>query len=164
MTATGHGVTTRHPSRMRLALGPVIAGARRVVRQHPVRVAAAVVVVWGGGVAGGVVALSSESVVQPAAACPATGGFYAVPDNPAHPPAGDSGASSWGWMGRHRRVKVGDRMRLNGRLWQVTGIVTMPGVEPVGRQFSIASIAVGDTFTATTPQIMCGRLIFRAVS
>jgi hypothetical protein len=65
-------------------------------------------------------------------------------------------------MGRHRRVNVGARMRLNGRLWQVTGIVTMPGVGPVGGPFDVLP-AVGDTFTATTPGIMCGRLVFRPV-
>jgi hypothetical protein len=138
-------------------------------------IAAAVVVVWGGGVAGGVVALNGLSDVVPAVPCPVTGGYYAyaVPDDPAHPPAADSSAPSWGWMPRKHQVKVGDRIRVNGRLWQVTEIAAMPGVEPVGRPFYIISwpmprmrrvngklVPVKGNYSLT----MCGRLVFRPVA
>jgi hypothetical protein len=62
---------------------------------------------------------------------------YAVPGDPAHPPAAGAGATSWGWTSRKHQIKVGDRLRENGRLWQVTEIAAMPGVEPVGRSFGI---------------------------
>src|ERR1700748_3835658 len=136
---TDHGVVAPHPRRLTVAPGRVIAGAKRAARQHPVLIAAAVVVVWGGGVAGGVLALNSLNDVAPAGACHVNGGYYtyAVPDDPANPPAAWSSAPSWGWTPRKHQVKVGDRMRLNGRMWKVTGIAAMPGVEPVGRPFYI---------------------------
>lgn len=168
MTSTGHSVEARHPSRLRFGLRPVIARARRVVGQHPVLFVAAVVVVSGGGVAGAVVALNSLSDVHPAAACPVTGGYYAygVPDDPAHPPAPGSGPTSWGWTPRMHQVKVGDRMRLNGRLWQVTEIAAMPGVEPVGRPFAILGWPQPgqQRVSGNTSLTMCGRLVFRPVS
>ncbi len=177
MTATGRSFAARQPSRLRFAPGSVIAGAKRVVRQHPVVVAAAVVVVWGGGVASAVVALNSVSDVRPAAACPVTGGYYAyaVPDDPAHPPAAGSGASSWGWTPRKHQVKAGDRMRLNGRLWLVTEIATMPGVERVGRPFGIIGWPmprmrrvngklVPVRLSGNHSLTMCGRLVFRPIS
>jgi hypothetical protein len=140
MTVTDHGVAAPR-QRQPLVLRPVIDGAKRAARQHPILIAAAALVLWGGGVAGGVAALNSVSDVQAAGTCPVTGGYYAyaIPENPAHPPAAGSSAPSWGWTPRKHQVKVGDRMRLNGRLWQVTEIAAMPGVEPVGRPFSIIS-------------------------
>jgi hypothetical protein len=136
-------------------------------------IAAAVIVIWGGGVAGGVAAMNSLSVVQPAAACPVTGGYYAyaIPGDPAHPPAAWSSAPSWGWMPRKHQVRIGDRMRLDGRLWRVTEIAAMPGVEPVGRPFGIEGWPairirrVNGKAVAVPPApgnyslTMCGRLI-----
>lgn len=168
MTSTGHSVAAMHVSRLRFRLRPVIARARRVVGQHPVLVAAAVVVVWGGGVAGAVVALNSPSDVHPAVACPVTGGYYAyaVPDDPAHPPAAGSGPTAWGWTPRKHQVKLGDRMRLNGRLWQVAEIAAMPGVEPVGRPFAILGWPhpLQQRVSGNRSLTMCGRLVFRPVS
>jgi hypothetical protein len=154
-------------SRLRFALGPMIARAKRVAQQHPVLISAAVIVLVGGA-AGATVALNSSGAVQPAAACPVTGGYYAyaIPQDPAHPPAAGSGATSWGWAPRKHQVKVGDRMRLNGRLWQVTEIAAMPGVEPVGRPFAILGWPQPgqQRVSGDTSLTMCGRLIFRAVS
>lgn len=163
MTSTDHGVAAPRLRRP-LPLGAVIAGAKRAAKEHRVLLAVALVVLWGGGVAGGVVALNSVSAVQPAGACPITGGYYAyaVPDDPAHPPAAGSGATSWGWTPRKHQVRVGDRMRLNGRLWRVTEIAAMPGVEPVGRPFHIIYWPMpGQHVSANTSLTMCGRLVFR---
>jgi hypothetical protein len=165
MTASGHSIPSKHPVRLRFT--PVIAGAKRAGRQHPILIAAAVLVLWGGGVAGWVAGLNSASDVQAAGRCPVTGGYYAyaVPDDPAHPPAAGSGATSWGWTPRKHQVRIGDRMRLNGRLWQVTEIATMPGVEPVGRPFYIISWPMpGQHLPGNTSLTMCGRLVFRPVS
>ncbi len=165
MTATGHSVAAGNISRLRFALGSLIARARRASQQHPVLVAVVVIVVVGGA-AGATVALNSSSAVQSATACPVTGGYYAyaIPQDPAHPPAAGSDATNWRWTPRAQQVKVGDRIRLNGQLWQVTQIVTMPGVEPVGRPFAIVGwLAVGRHLS--NPSLtMCGRLVFRPVN
>jgi hypothetical protein len=174
---TDHGVVAPDPRRLTFAPGRVIAGAKRAARQHPILIGAVVVVVWVGGVTGGVIALNSLNDVAPAGACHVHGGYYtyAVPTDPAHPPAAWSGAPSWGWTPRKHQVKVGDRMRLHGRMWQVTGIAAMPGVEPVGRPFGIAGwppIRINPVNgKAVVPPMgpgnysltMCGRLIFSAV-
>jgi hypothetical protein len=56
-------------------------------------------------------------------------------------------------------------MRLDGRLWQVTEIAAMPGVEPVGRPFYILSWPMpGQHLPGNTSLTMCGRLVFRPVS
>jgi hypothetical protein len=175
MVSTGHGVAA--PMEAAGRGGRLIAWAKRAVRQHPILIAAAVVLVVGGP-AGAAVALSSPSnVVQPAGACHVHGGYYAyaVPDNPANPPAAGSGAPSWAWTPRKHQVKVGERMRLNGRVWQVTGIAAMPGVEPVGRPFfidmwpPIRIHRVNGKAVVVRPKpgnyslTMCGRLIFRPI-
>jgi hypothetical protein len=139
----------------------------RAAKQHPVLIAAAVVVLWAGGVAGGVVALNSVSAVQPpAATCPAPGPpyyAYAVPQDPAHPPAAGSGASSWGWQPYIHPLKVGNWVRgMDGHMWKVTGIVAMPGVEPVCRALGIIGLG-----SANSPfnkgLVMAGRLVLRPV-
>jgi len=164
MSSADHRVVAAHPWRLPFAL------------ERPIVIAAAVVAASAGGVVGGVVALNGLSDVVPAGACPVTGGYYAyaVPDDPAHPPAAGSGAPSWGWMPRKHQVEIGDRMRLNGRLWQVTEIAVMPGVEPVGRPFYIISWPlprlrrvngklVPLRRTGNYSLTMCGRLVFRPV-
>ncbi len=130
-------------------------------------VLALVVLLVVGGAAGAAVALTSSSGVQAAGACPVTGGYYAyaVPEDPAHPPAAGDGATSWAWTPRRHQVKVGDRLRENGHLWQVTGIAAMPGVEPVGRPFGINGWPmVGQHVSGNASLTLCGRLIFRPVS
>jgi hypothetical protein len=157
-------------------LDPLIAEAKRRARQRRFLLTL-ILLALGGGAAAAAVTLNSAEVVQPGGACPVTGGYYAyaVPDNPAHPPAAGSGAGSWGWTPRKHQVKVGDRMRLNGRLWQVTEIAAMPGVEPVGRPFAILSWPlprmrrVNGKFVPVRRHgnyslTMCGRLVFRPVS
>jgi len=164
MTASGHSVAAKHPARLRFA--PVIAGAKRAVRQHRLLIAAAVLVLWAGGVAGGVVALNSVNDVQSAAACPAPGPpyyAYAVPPDPAHPPAAGSGPTSWGWQAHLRPLKVGNWVRgMHGHRWKVTGIVAMPGVEPVCKPFAIVGLA-----SANSPfnrgLVMAGRLVLQPV-
>jgi hypothetical protein len=164
MTASGRIVVPKLPLRLRLA--PVIAGAKRVVRQHRVVSAVAVLVLVGGGVAGGVAAFNSVSNVRPAAACPAPGPpyyAYAVPPDPAHPPAAGSGPTSWGWQPHIRPLKVGNWVRgMGGHMWKVTGIVTMPGVEPVCRPFAIVGLS-----SANSPfnkgLVMAGRLVLQPV-
>jgi hypothetical protein len=165
MTLTDRGVAAPH-TRQPLALTAVIDGAKRAAKQHPVLIAAAVVVLCAGGVAGGVVALNSVSAVQPAAACPTPGPpyyAYAVPQDPAHPPAAGSGASSWGWQPHLHPLTVGNWVRgMDGHMWKVTGIVTMPGVEPVCRPFAIIGLG-----SASSPfnkgLVMAGRLVLRPV-
>jgi hypothetical protein len=136
------------------------------MRKRRVLVAFLALLVVGGSV-GAATVLTSPSAVQLAGPCPVTGGYYAyaVPQDPAHPPAAGAGATSWAWTPRKHQIKVGDRMRENGRLWRVTGIAAMPGVEPVGRPFSIISWPVpGSHISGNTSLTMCGRLIFRPVS
>ena len=131
-----------------------------------------------GGAAGVAVELTSSSAVQLAGPCPVTGGYYAyaVPQDPAHPPAAGAGATSWAWTPREHQVKVGDRLRENGRLWQVTGIAAMPGVGRVGGPFGIEGwppirfprVSGKLVPIRRTPGnyslTMCGRLIFQPVS
>ena len=165
MASTDHTVEAPHP-RQRSALGAVIDGAKRAAKQHPILIAAAVVVLCGGGVAGGIVAFNSGSAVQTAAACPTPGPpyyAYAVPPDPAHPPAAGSGPTSWGWQPHIRPLKVGNWVRgMDRHVWKVTGIVTMPGVEPVCRPFSIVGLS-----SANSPfnkgLVMAGRLVLRPV-
>jgi hypothetical protein len=90
-----------------------------------------------------------------------------VPEDPAHPPAADSGPTSWGWTARKHQVKIGDRMRLSGKLWQVTEIAAMPGVEPVGRSFAIIGwppIQQHEKWSGHASLTMCGRLVFAPVN
>ena len=137
------------------------------MRKRRVLVTALAVLVVAGA-AGAAVVLTSTTAVQLAGPCPVTGGYYAyaVPQDPAHPPAANSGATSWGWTPREHQVKVGDRMRLNGRLWEVTGIAAMPGVEPVGRPFAILGWPQPgqQKVSGDTSLTMCGRLMFQPVS
>lgn len=164
MTLTGHSAAARHPAR--LGFTPVVAGVKRAVRRRPVLIAASVLVLWAGGVAGGVVVLNSVSDVQAAAACPAPGPpyyAYAVPPDPAHPPAAGSGATSWGWQPHLHPLKVGNWVKgMDGHMWKVTGIVTMPGVEPVCGPFAIVGLA-----SARSPfnkgLVMAGRLVLQPV-
>ena len=152
--------------RFPFSLDPLVAEAKRRMRRRRLLVALLAVLV-GGGAAGADVALNSSDAVQAAGACPTTHGYYAyaVPQDPAHPPAADSGPMSWGWTPRKRQVEVGDRMRVNGRLWQVTEIAAMPGVEPVGRPFGIVGWPLaGRHVSGDTSLTMCGRLVLRPVS
>jgi hypothetical protein len=152
---------TVHVNGLRFSLHPLMAEARRrmVKRRALVAVFA---VLTAGGVAGAALALTSSSAVQPAGPCPVTGGYYAyaVPDDPAHPPAAGSGATSWGWTPRERQIKVGNWLREDGRLWRVTEIAAMPGVESVGRPFGILGWQPPSPTTSLT---MCGRLVFQPV-
>jgi hypothetical protein len=164
MTAIGHSVAAKHPARLRFA--PVIAGDKRALRQHPLLIGIALVVICGGGVAGGVLALNSVSDVQAAAACPAPGPpyyAYAIPPDPAHPPAAGSGATSWGWQPHLRPLKVGNWVKgMDGHKWKVTGVVTMPGVEPVCRPFGIVGLgSVNSPFGKGL--VMAGRLVLQPV-
>jgi hypothetical protein len=156
---------TTHVPRLAFSLDPLMAEAKRRMRKRRILIAT-LALLTAGGVAGAAVVLTSSSAVQPAGACPVTGGYYAyaVPQDPAHPPAAGSDASNWGWTPRKHQVRVGDRMRLNGHLWQVTEIAAMPGVEPVGRPFAILGwLTVGGH--ASNPSLtMCGRLVFQPVS
>lgn len=156
---------TVHVPRLPFSLDPLMAEARRRTRKRRMLVAA-LAALAAGGAAVAAAALTSTSRVQPAADCPVTGGYYAyaVPQDPARPPAADSGATSWGWTPRKYQVRVGDRMRLNGHLWQVTEIAAMPGVEPVGRPFAILGwLTVGQP--VSNPSLtLCGRLVFQRVS
>lgn len=153
---------------MPFSLDPLISEAKRRMRKRRVLVLILALVLIGGGAAGATVALNGSDAVQPAGACPTTGGYYAyaLPQDPAHPPGAGSGPTSWGWTPRKHQVKVGDRMRLNGRLWQVTEIAAMPGVEPVGKPFSILGWPQPGTqrVSGNTSLTMCGRLVFRPVS
>jgi hypothetical protein len=130
-----------------------------------------------GGIAGAAVVLTSPTVVPLAGSCPVTGGYYAyaVPQDPAHPPAASAGATSWAWTPRKHQVKVGDRLREDGRMWEVTGIAAMPGVEPVGRPFSIISWPMPLLHRVSGKLVavqrhgnysltMCGRLVLKPVS
>jgi hypothetical protein len=166
---------TAHVPRLPFSLDLLVAEAKRRMRKRRVLIALVAVLVVGGA-AGATAIVSSPSVVQLAGPCPVTGGFYAyaVPQDPAHPPADGAGASSWGWTPRKHQVNVGDRMRLNGRLWQVTGIAAMPGVEPVGRGFGIIGWPMPQVRrvngklvplrrTGNDSLTMCGRLMFRPV-
>jgi hypothetical protein len=164
MSASGHSVAANHPARLRF--GPVIAGAKRAVGQHRLLIAAAVLVLWGGGVAGGVVALNSVSDVQSAATCSAPGPpyyAYAVPPDPAHPPAAGSGPTSWGWQPHIHPLKAGNWIRGDGgHMWKVTGIVTMPGVEAVCRPFAI--VGLGSAYSPFNKGlVMAGRLVLQPV-
>jgi hypothetical protein len=74
------------------------------------------------------------------------------------------------------QVKVGDRLRENGSLWQVPGIAAMPGVEPVGRPFGIVGWPMIHFKRISGKLVpirrapgnysltMCGRLILQRVS
>jgi hypothetical protein len=176
MSTTDHGLVAAHPHRNPYAPEQLVT-RKRMVRQRPLLIAAAVVLVFGGGIVGAVVALNSSSDVVPAGACPVTGGYYAyaVPQDPAHPPAAGSSAPSWGWTPRKHQIKVGDRMRIDGRMWRVTEIAAMPGVEPVGRPFGIEAWPpirihrVNGKAVVVPPKpgnyslTMCGRLVFQPV-
>jgi hypothetical protein len=159
-------MTTTHVPALPFSLDLLVAEAKRRMRKRRLLLAVSVLLI-AGGVAGAEVALTSSSGVQPAGACRVTGGYYAyaVPEDPAHPPAAGDGATSWSWTPRKHQVKAGDRIRLNGRLWQVTEIAAMPGVEPVGRPFAIWGWPmVGQHVSGNTSLTMCGRLVFRPVS
>jgi hypothetical protein len=165
MTASGHSVAAKQPARLKLA--PLMARVERaVVRQHRLLIAAAVPVLLGGGVAAGVVAFNAVSNVRPAAACPAPGPpyyAYAVPSDPAHPPAAGSGPTSWGWQPHIHPLTAGTWVRGDGgHMWKVTGIVTMPGVEAVCRPFAI--IGLGSAHSPFNKGlVMAGRLVLQPI-
>ena len=167
MISTDHSAAPTYARWLPLALGRVIAGARNALRQHPILIAAAAVVGVGGGGAAGVAATrTSSSAVQPAAACGGWTGYYAyaVPEDPAHPPAAGGGATSWGWMPRRPALKVGNRIRLrpDGPLWQITRIAAMPGVEPLCHAFGIVGWPLaGQQISGNTSMVLGGRLIVR---
>jgi hypothetical protein len=116
MTASGHSVPAKHPSRLRFA--PVIAGVKRAVRQHPFLIAAAMVVLWGGGVAGGVVALNSVSGVR-AAGPYLPGGLQFGTGPPRFAPYVSASLSGVSVASREAAWIVGSvAWRWNGRAWQ----------------------------------------------
>jgi hypothetical protein len=168
---------TAYLPRLPFSLDPLMAEAKRRMRKRRVLVAALLVLVAGAAV-GVRTVMSSSSGIRPAGPCPVTGGYYAyaVPEDPAHPPAAGDGPTSWGWTPRKHQIKVGDRMREDGRLWQVTGIAAMPGVERVGGPFGIEGWPPirfhrlsGKLVAVRRPSgdyslTMCGRLVFRPVS
>ncbi|HEY7422267.1 MAG TPA: hypothetical protein VH541_09660 [Gaiellaceae bacterium] len=159
------------------SLEPLMAEAKRRMRKRRVLIAVLTVLVVGGA-AGAAEVVTSSSGIRPAGACPVTGGYYAyaVPEDPAHPAAAGDGPTSWAWTPRKHQVKVGDRLRENGRLWEVTEIAAMPGVEPVGRPFGIigwpgirfhrvaGKLVPYQPVSGNTSLTMCGRLVFRPVS
>jgi hypothetical protein len=157
---------TELTSQVPFSLEHLVAEAKRRMRKRRLLVLLAIVVA--GGSAGATWALyPSSAAVQPAGACPVTGGYYAyaVPQNPANPPAADSGATSWGWTPRHRQLEPGNWMRVGGHMWRVTEIAAMPGVEPVGRPFAIISWPmVGQHVSGNTSLTMCGRVVLQPVS
>jgi hypothetical protein len=154
------------PARRPFSLALLIAEAKRRMRKRRLLVLA-FVLAFGGVAAGASVTFTQSSALQRAGACPVTGGYYAyaIPDDPAHPPAAGSGAGSWGWTPRKHQVEVGDRLRLSGRLWKVTEIAAMPGVEAVGRPFGILGWQppLSRHGSGTASLTMCGRLVFRPV-
>jgi hypothetical protein len=117
---------------------------------------------------GAAVALKPSGVIQAAGACPVNpGGYYAyaTPDDPMNPPAASSPAGSWSWTPSKRRVSVGERWKLNGRLWRVTQIAAMPGVEPIGGSFGINGWPLaGERIAGNSSLIMCGRLVLSPIS
>lgn len=105
--ASDNSAMTEHATRLPFSLEPLIAEAKRRMRKRQVLVLALAVVLIGGGAAGATVGPNSSDAIQPAGACPTTGGFYAyaVSDDPAHPPAAGSGPTSWGWTPRKHQVR-----------------------------------------------------------
>jgi hypothetical protein len=164
MTTASHSGTAGHAGRLPFALADVAAWAKRLAAENLVLLAVAVVLL-GGGAAGAAVALHSSGVV-PASACPSPGPpyyAYAVPQDPAHPPAAGSGPTSWGWQPHIHPLKIGNWVRgMDGHMWEVTGIVAMPGVEPVCRPFAIIGLG-----SANSPfnkgLVMAGRLVLQPV-
>jgi hypothetical protein len=154
-------------SRLPFALHPLVAEAKRRMRRRRLLLLVLALVI-GAGAAGATSAIyPSSGAVRPAGACPVTGGYYAyaVPDNPAHPPAADSGPTNWGWTPRHRQLRAGNWMRVGGHLWRVTEIAAMPGVEPVGRPFGIMGWPMpGQHVPGNAGLTMCGRLVFQPVT
>jgi hypothetical protein len=131
----------------------------------------ALAVLIGGGAAGAAVALRPSSAVRAASVCRGWTHYYAyaVPQDPAHAPAAGSGATNWMWTPRRHPVKVGDRMRVRGQLWQVTEIAAMSGAEPVCRPFGIVgwppvNVSGQQKLYGNTSMILGGRLILRPAS
>jgi hypothetical protein len=166
-----------HAHRLPLSLDPLVAEAKRRMRKRRLLIALLAVLVVGGAATAAAL-LTRPSAVQLAGPCPVTGGYYAyaIPQDPAHPPAAGAGATSWGWEPRAHQVKVGDRLRENGRLWEVTGIAAMPGVGPVGHAFGIngwppirfhrvsGKLVPVRRSPGDYSLTMCGRLMFKPVS
>lgn len=128
--------------------------------------AAALLAALVAGAVAAVMANTGGAAVQAAAACSAPGPpcyAYAVPPDPAHPPAAGSGATSWGWQPHIHPLKVGNWVRgMDGHMWKVTGIVTMPGVEAVCRPFGIIGLgSVNSPFNKGL--VMAGRLVLQSV-
>ena len=167
--ASDDGAMTVHVLRPPFSLDTLVAEAKRRMRKRRVLTAVLAVLI-GGGAAGAAVALNSSSALQPAAACRGWTHYYAyaVPQDPTHPPAAGSGATSWGWMARRHPLKAGDRISLRGQPWQVTGITAMPGVEPVCRPFGITGwppVSLGGQHNyGDTSMVLGGRLILRPVN
>jgi hypothetical protein len=154
--------------RLPFALDPLMAEAKRRMRKRRVLIAAVAVLI-GGGAAGAGVALTSSGPVQSVSgACGRWTGYYAyaVPQDMTHPAAAGSGATSWAWIPRKHALRVGDRFRLgpHQRLWQVTGIAAMPGVEPVCRPFGIYGWPMpGQHVSGNTSMVLGGRLVLQPV-
>lgn len=150
---------------MPFSLHPLVVEAKRRMRRRRLLLVA-LAIALAAGATGATLAFSSSAAIRPAGSCPMTGGYYAyaVPQDPAHPPAASSGAPSWGWTPRKRRLRAGNWMRVGGHLWRITEIAAMPGVEPVGRPFAIVGWPmVGQRVSGNTSLTMCGRLVFEPV-
>ena len=162
MTATDHGLAAPRP-RQPFALGAVIEGAKRAVKQHPVPIAAAVVALWGGGVAGGVVALNALDAFQAAPACRGASAYvYEVPGYPAQRPTAPAwppgGNSYWGWMPSWHALQVGNWVRvIGGGVWKVAAIAALP--------HQCEFFAVGSLGGSTRPPggSLAGRLVLQPV-
>jgi hypothetical protein len=158
---------TANVPRLPFSLDPLMAEAKRRMRKRRVLVAVLAVLI-GGGVVGAAVGLTSSSAVQPAGRCKA-GGYqyaYAVPPDPQHPPAAGSGATSWGWQPHLHPLKVGNWVRgMDGHMWKVTAITTVPGVEPLCRPFAILGWpqAGGEPVYGHGALVMAGRLVLQPV-
>lgn len=124
MISTDHAAAERHPWWL-------LAGAKRAAERHRVLLAAAAVAM-GGGAAAAALALTSSSSFQAAAVCEGASTYvYEVPSYPNRTPTAPAwppgGNDYWGWMPRTHALRVGDRLRVNGALWQVAAIAALPG-------------------------------------
>jgi hypothetical protein len=157
---------TAHVPGLPFSLDPLMAEAKRRMRKRRMLIALLAVLIGAGAAGAGAVLISSSPVQSVSGACGGWAGYYAyaVPQDMRHPAAAGSGATSWGWIPRKHTLAVGDRFRLgpHGRLWQVTGVKAMPGVEPVCRPFAILGWPpVGQDVPGNTSMVLGGRLVLQ---
>jgi hypothetical protein len=128
-----------HVLRLPLSLAPLIAQARRRIRQRRLLVCVAVVVI-GGGAAGASFALSSSSGAGRTVACPPAAAYaYETPQG--------------GWLPTRRPFRVGELLRFGTLRYRVSGITALPHqCEP----FSVLG-------WNGPPQIVAGRLDLQPV-